>query len=102
MKEFELENIDRECPTKCLAFLDDLTERVVAEISREKRRHKRPWDLSDVCELVAVSCDTLALLPFGSGTILSVCPTMKPSPSASIDEIFQSISTDERCIFNDE
>lgn len=84
MKEFELENMSREMPYKMPEhFLDDLTERVVAEIGREKRRHKQRRIYLMFASAAAVAAVILlALLPFGFGGTVPVCPTMKPSPSA--------------------
>lgn len=102
MKEFELENMSREMPYKMPEyFLDDLTERVVAEIGREKRRHKQRRIYLMFASAAAVAAVVLlALLPFGFGGTGTGVPDYETiSQCTSIDEIFQSISTNQPLVY---
>ncbi|MBR6369870.1 MAG: hypothetical protein IKS24_02190 [Bacteroidaceae bacterium] len=105
MKEFDLEGLSREMPYKMPEhFLDDMTERVMSKISREQQEQRRRHKERRIYVLFAsaASAAAVALLlihPFKIGG-----PTIPDyesiSQCASIDEVFQSMSTDELGVYS--
>ncbi|MBO7588017.1 MAG: hypothetical protein J6T18_01145 [Bacteroidaceae bacterium] len=103
MKEFDLEGLSREMPYKMPEhFLDDLTERVVSKISVEQqKRHKKERRIY-VLFASAASAAAVALLlihPFKVGGP-NIPDYESISQCASIDEVFQSMSTDELGVYS--
>ncbi|MBR4842087.1 MAG: hypothetical protein IK006_03190 [Bacteroidaceae bacterium] len=101
MKEFDLEGLSREMPYKMPEhFLDDMTGRVVSMIGKEQKRHKERRIY--VLFASAASAAAVALLlihPFKiSGPSFPDYESI--SQCASIDEVFQSMSTDELGVYS--
>lgn len=100
MKEFDLDSLSREMPYKMPEhFMDEMTERVISQISRERKRHSEhrlyAW-FASAASVAAVA--VLLLHPFGGS--LNVPDYDSISQCASIDEVFQNMSSDELGLYS--
>lgn len=101
MKEFDLEGLSREMPYKMPEhFLDDMTERVVAQIGKQ-RKHRREGKIvalfASAASVAAVAL--LFLHPFGTSG-LNIPDYESISQCASVDELFQNMTTDELGVYS--
>ncbi|MCQ2057872.1 MAG: hypothetical protein MJY75_06675 [Bacteroidaceae bacterium] len=99
-KELDLESLSREMPFRMPEhFIDEMTESVVSRISRERRRHTErrlyAW-FAGAASVAAVA--VLLLHPFGSS--LNVPDYDSISQCASIDELFQNMSSEELGLYS--
>lgn len=99
-KELDLDSLSREMPF-CMPehFIEDMTERVVSQISRERHRHSErklyAW-FAGAASVAAVA--VLLLHPFGNS--LNVPDYDSISQCASIDEVFQNMSSEELGLYS--
>lgn len=101
MKEFDLEGLGREMPYRMPEhFLDDVTGRVVSVIEKDRKRHKERRIYALFASAASVAAVAILLIhPFKvSGP--SIPDYESISQCASIDEVFQSMSTDELGVYS--
>jgi hypothetical protein len=100
MKEFDLEGLSREMPYKMPEhFLDDMTERVIAQIGKQNKKHKEGRIIALFASAASVAAGALLFLhPFGSR--LDIPDYDSISQCASVDELFQNMSADELGVYS--
>ena len=83
MKDFDLEGLSREMPYKMPEhFLDDMTERVVAQIGKQRKHRTERRSVALFASAASVAAVALLFLhPFGGG-IDMIYPTTTASHSA--------------------
>ena len=101
MNDFDLESLSREMPYKMPEhFLDDMTEKVISQINSQRRirrdRRMYAW-FAGAASVAAVA--VLLIHPFG-GRSLNIPDYENISQCASIDEVFQNMSTDELSMYS--
>lgn len=95
----DLEKIGREMPYRMPDhFIDDLTERVIAEIKPTAKK-KRPVFLYLAAAASAAAMVLLLLNPFNMGT-MGIPDYDTISECKSIDEVFQTMSTNDLGIYS--
>ncbi len=101
MNEFDLEQLSREMPfTMPEHFMEEMTEKVVSQISRQRRRtHERRMYAFFAGAASVAAVAVLLLHPFG-GNSLNVPDYDTISQCASIDEVFQNMTSDELGIYS--
>ena len=100
MKEFDLEGLSREMPYKMPEhFLDDMTERVVAQIGKQRKQHKERKIVALFASAASVAAVALLFLhPFGGG--LDIPDYESISQCASVDELFQNMTAEELGVYS--
>ncbi len=100
MKEFDLEGLSREMPYKMPEhFLDDMTERVVAQIGKQRKQRKEGRIIALFASAASVAAVALLFLhPFGGR--LDIPDYDSISQCASVDELFQNMSADELGVYS--
>ena len=100
MKDFDLESLSREMPYKMPEhFLDDMTERVVSQIGKQRRQHKERRIFALFAGAASVAAVALLFLhPFGNG--LNIPDYDSISQCASVDEVLQTMSADDLGVYS--
>jgi len=104
MKEFDLELMSREMPFSMPEhFMDEITEKVVSQIGRERERENRRRRERRIYALFAGAASVAAVAvllvhPFGNN--LNIPDYDSISQCASIDEVFQNMSSDELGVYS--
>ncbi len=98
--KLDLDSLSREMPYRMPEhFIEEMTEKVVSRIGRERSRRKErklyAW-FAGAASVAAVA--VLLLNPFGKG--LNVPDYDSISQCASIDEVFQSMSSEELGLYS--
>ena len=101
MKEFDLEGFSREMPYKMPEhFLDDMTERVVAQIAVQRKQHRERKIVALFASAASVAAVALLFLhPFGNSS-LNIPDYESISQCASVDEVLQNMTTDELGVYS--
>ncbi|MBR4793552.1 MAG: hypothetical protein IK038_07795 [Bacteroidaceae bacterium] len=101
MKEFDLEGLSREMPyTMPEHFLDDMTERVVAQIGRERKHRSERRIVALFASAASVAAVALLFLhPFGNSS-LNIPDYESISQCASVDEVLQNMTADELGVYS--
>ena len=101
MKDFDLEGFSREMPYKMPEhFLDDMTERVVAQIAGQRKQHRERKIVALFASAASVAAVALLFLhPFGGGG-LNIPDYESISQCASVDEVLQNMTTDELGVYS--
>ena len=101
MKEFDLENFSREMPfTMPEHFLDDMTERVVSQIGKQRKQKKeRKFVALFAGAASAAAVALLFLHPFAQSGF-NIPDYESISQCASVDEVFQTTSADELGLYS--
>ena len=101
MKEFDLEGFSREMPYKMTEhFLDDMTERVVSRIGKQRKQHKERRIVALFASAASVAAVALLFLhPFGTSR-LDIPDYESISQCASVDEVFQTMSADDLNVYS--
>ena len=101
MKEFDLEKLSREMPYKMPEhFLDDMTERVVSQIGKQRKQRKERKFIAMFAGAASAAAVALLLLhPFGSAR-LDIPDDESISQCTSVDDLFQTMSADELNIYS--
>ena len=101
MKEFDLEGLSREMPyTMPEHFLDDMTERVVAQIGRERKHRSERRIVALFASAASVAAVALLFLhPFGNSG-LNIPDYESISQCASVDEVLQNMTADELGVYS--
>jgi len=101
MKEFDLEGLSREMPYKMPEhFLDDMTERVVAQIGKQQhKQHRERRIIALFASAASVAAVALLFLhPFGGG--LDIPSYESISQCASVDEVLQNMTAEELGVYS--
>ena len=100
MKDFDLEGLSREMPYKMPEhFLDDMTERVVAQIAKERKHRTERRIVALFASAASVAAVALLFIhPFGGG--LDIPDYENISQCTSIDELFQNMTADELGVYS--
>ncbi|MBO6077916.1 MAG: hypothetical protein J6P66_04070 [Bacteroidaceae bacterium] len=100
MKDFDLESLSREMPYKMPEhFLDEMTERVVSQIGKQRRQHKERRIFALFAGAASVAAVALLFLhPFGNG--LNIPDYDSISQCASVDEVLQTMSADDLGVYS--
>ena len=100
MKEFDLEGLSREMPYKMPEhFLDDMTERVISQIGKERKQHKERRIVAWFASAASVAAVAMLFLhPFGNR--LDIPDYDSISQCTSVDELFQNMSADELGVYS--
>ena len=100
MKEFDLEGLSREMPYKMPEhFLDDMTERVVSQIGKQRKQHKEHKIIALFASAASVAAVALLFLhPFGGR--LDIPDYESISQCASVDEVLQNMTADELGVYS--
>ena len=101
MKDFDLEGLSREMPyTMPEHFLDDMTERVVAQIGRERKHRSERRIVALFASAASVAAVALLFLhPFGNSS-LNIPDYESISQCASVDEVLQNMTADELGVYS--
>ena len=101
MKEFDLENFSREMPfTMPEHFLDDMTERVVAQIGKQRKQRVERRIVALFASAASVAAVALLFLhPFGTSG-LNIPDYESISQCASVDEVLQNMTADELGVYS--
>ena len=101
MKEFDLENFSREMPFSMPEhFLDDMTERVVAQIGKQRKQVKQRKFVALFAGAASAAAVALLFLhPFGSNGF-NIPDYESISQCASVDDLFQTMSADELGVYS--
>lgn len=100
MKEFDLESFSREMPYRMPEhFLDDMTERVVSQIGKQRKQHRERRIVALFASAASVAAVALLFLhPFGGG--LDIPDYESISQCTSVDELFQNMSADDLNVYS--
>ena len=100
MKDFDLEGLSREMPYKMPEhFLDDMTERVLSQIGKQRKQHKERKIIALFASAASVAAVALLFLhPFGGG--LNIPDYDSISQCASVDEVMQNMTADELGVYS--
>ena len=100
MKDFDLESLSREMPYKMPEhFLDDMTERVVSQIGKQRKQHKERRIFALFAGAASAAAVALLFLhPFGNG--LNIPDYDSISQCASVDEVLQTMSADDLGVYS--
>ena len=100
MKEFDLEGFSREMPYKMPEhFLDDMTERVLSQIGKQRKQHKERKIIALFASAASVAAVALLFLhPFGNG--MNIPDYDSISQCASVDEVLQNMTADELGVYS--
>ena len=101
MKDFDLEGLSREMPFAMPEhFLDDMTERVVAQISKERKHRTERKIVALFASAASVAAVALLFLhPFGTSG-LNIPDYESISQCASVDEVLQTMTADELGVYS--
>ena len=101
MKDFDLEGLSREMPYKMPEhFLDDMTERVVSQIGKQRKQHKERKIVALFASAASVAAVALLFLhPFGTSG-LNIPDYESISQCASVDEVLQNMTADELGVYS--
>ena len=101
MKEFDLESLSREMPYKMPEhFLDDMTERVVAQIGKQRKHRTERRIVALFASAASVAAVALLFLhPLGSRG-LNIPDYESISQCASVDEVLQNMTADELGVYS--
>lgn len=101
MKDFDLEGLSREMPYAMPEhFLDDMTERVVAQIGKQRKHRTERRIVALFASAASVAAVALLFLhPFGSNG-LNIPDYESISQCASVDEILQDMTADELGVYS--
>ena len=100
MNKFDLDSLSRKMPYSMPEhFMEEMTEKVVSGISRELGRRRERKIYAWLAGAASVAAAAVLLLnPFGQG--LNVPDYDSISQCASIDEVFQSMSSEELGLYS--
>ena len=101
MKDFDLEKMSREMPFKMPEhFLDDMTERVVSQIGKQRKQHRERKFIAMFAGAASAAAVALLLLhPFSSARF-DIPDYESISQCASVDEVFQTMSAEELNVYS--
>ena len=101
MKDFDLEGLSREMPyTMPEHFLDDMTERVVAQIGKQRKHRVERRIVALFASAASVAAVALLFLhPFGTSG-LNIPDYESISQCASVDEVLQNMTADELGVYS--
>ena len=101
MKDFDLESLSREMPYRMPEhFLDDMTERVVAQIGKQRKQHRDRKIVALFASAASVAAVALLFLhPFGTSG-LNIPDYESISQCASVDEVLQNMTADELGVYS--
>jgi len=101
MKDFDLEGLSREMPYRMPEhFLDDMTERVVAQIGKQQhKQHRERRIVALFASAASVAAVALLFLhPFGGGFDIPDYESI--SQCASVDEVLQNMTAEELGVYS--
>lgn len=100
MKDFDLESLSREMPYRMPEhFLDDMTERVVAQIGKQRKHRVERRIVALFASAASVAAVALLFLhPFGGGFDIPDYDSI--SQCASVDEVLQNMTADELGVYS--
>ena len=100
MKDFDLAGLSREMPYRMPEhFLDDMTERVVSQIGKQRKQHKERKIVALFASAAGVAAVALLFLhPFGGGFDIPDYESI--SQCASVDEVLQNMTAEDLGVYS--